>query len=109
MRHLNEREKRLITCLLNQVADTELKNRLRTNLENAVVEDMNDGGMGSIHFVCGRDRERKMGRCVVEKVFQDVDNVPIMVYLDLDEQDDLFELDIWKGDFSPVISYPECK
>lgn len=50
-----------------------------------------------------------MGRCVVEKVFQDVDNVPIMVYVDLDEQDNLFELDIWKGDSSPVIRYPECK
>ncbi|MBS1585324.1 MAG: hypothetical protein JSS82_07210 [Bacteroidetes bacterium] len=43
MRHLNEREKRLITCLLSQVADIALKNKLCTNLENPVVEDMNDG------------------------------------------------------------------
>jgi hypothetical protein len=50
-----------------------------------------------------------MGSYAAEKVFIDSDGIPIMVYLDLDQSGALYELDIWKVDFSPVIKYPVCK
>ncbi|MEG2802620.1 hypothetical protein [Stenotrophomonas sp.] len=67
------------------------------------VEDMDDGGMGSIRFVSDK-LDRHLGEELVRKVFLDEDGVEVIVTLSLDNDGDLFELDIWKVDFSPVVS-----
>lgn len=109
MRLLNPAEKNLILCLLNEIADNELKSKLTIGLDTVMVYDMNGGSMGSIHFISANDGKRRMKTCIAEKIFMDADEIPIMVYLDLDENNELFELDIWKGDFSATIDYPVCE
>jgi hypothetical protein len=73
-----------------------------------VVEEMENGGMGSIRFVRSNEpgRPRRMLQRIAEKQFSDVDGLPILVSLNVDEDRQLFELDIWKADFSAVRRFP---
>ena len=103
MRLLKEKEKKLLQCLLKEAG---LKN---IDLDGTRVIPLEDGGMGSLYFESVKAREtRKMGKCIAEKQFYDDDGIPILVSINVDEQGELFELDIWKTDFSPVIKYPSC-
>lgn len=77
---------------------------LRASLKHVTVAEMKDGGMGSLRF--GPHGDRKLGRTLVEASAVDADEVPILLSVNLDEQNDLLELDIWKVDFSPVQRLP---
>jgi hypothetical protein len=103
-RLLNDKEKLLLRCLLKEA------NVAHYDEDNIEVIEMKDEGMGSIYFVHKEKRkeERKMDKCIIEKQLFDIDGVPILVSLNVDVDGDLFELDIWKVDFNPVIKYPSC-
>jgi hypothetical protein len=47
--------------------------------------------------------KRKFGKQVSEFQFTDDDGVVVIVSLYLDGQSKLFEVDVWKTDYSPVI------
>jgi hypothetical protein len=105
MRLLREDEKRLMNCLLNNSV------LVNINLDLLNVEEMNDGGMGGLYFVSPQKAksERRFGKCISERQFSDSDNIPILISVNVDEAGDLFELDIWKVDYSPLIRIPECE
>ncbi|MGJ1323040.1 DUF6984 family protein [Sphingobacterium faecium] len=42
------------------------------------------------------------GNNLIQKQILDNDNVPILISLDLDTKGNLFELDVWKADFSEI-------
>jgi hypothetical protein len=69
---------------------------------------MPDGGMGSVRFVQEPPEQRIFGEQIAEGLFHDADGVPVSVALNIDQFDDLFELDLWKVDFSPLIRYPDA-
>jgi hypothetical protein len=91
------------------LAGTRCEIKARAQLDKARVQDMPDGGMGSIRFVQGLPEERIFGEEIAEGLFHDADGVPVSVALNIDQFDDLFELDLWKVDFSPLIRYPDLK
>ena len=64
-----------------------------------LVEEMIDGEMGSLRFVGPSDR--RFGKCIGSASFKDADGVPVSAVLNADQNGELFELDIWKADFSP--------
>lgn len=69
-------------------------------------KQMDDGGMGSFLILKenhSRNDSPKFGRQVSEYQFNDEDGVPVLVTLNVDEHNDLFEVDVWKVDYSPVI------
>lgn len=68
------------------------------------VQDMRDGGMGSLRF--SGSEQLRYGSTLAEAEFTDADGTQVSVSLMLDEAGDLFELDIWKVDFSPLIRIP---
>jgi hypothetical protein len=70
---------------------------------------MNDGGMGSLRLFPGGidDTSRSFGRELVLAEFPDTDGVPVSVALNLDAQGSLYELDVWKVDFSPLLQWPD--
>jgi hypothetical protein len=70
------------------------------------VQEMEDGGMGSLRFVHDGG-PAKLGRQVAEFSFDDSDDVPVSAALYVDTEGRLFELDVFKGDFSPVNEIPE--
>lgn len=77
--------------------------------ENLLVIPMNDGGMGSLYLLRnGVTKEnRSFGKCVSHYQYTDKDGIEVIVSLNLDDSGQLFELDIWKTDFSQLISFPE--
>ena len=78
------------------------------NIDEIKVKPLNDEGMGSLFIISDKKEEdRKFEGVLFQQQFVDVDEVPILVTLHADQYGDLFELDIWKADFSPVIKYPQ--
>jgi hypothetical protein len=73
--------------------------------EKLMVQPMSDGGMGSLTlFPNGTDeKDRKFGKSISEHEFYDSDSVMVSVALYVDTNDQLYELDMWKVDFSPLM------
>ena len=107
LRHLREEERALITKI---VRETPFENAVMQRIDDMLVQDMPDGGMGSIKFYSGIPRdESKYGKQIAEGAFQDTDGVPVSATLSLDKSGDLFELDMFKADGSPLIRYPKLE
>jgi len=60
--------------------------------------------MGSIRFV--RTDARRFGKEVARAEYRDSDQVLVSITLNADTSGELFELDFWKVDFSPLKRYP---
>jgi len=102
-RKLRKEEADLIAAMVRNSPNA---NELRCSLAERLVEDMKDGGMGSVRFQDADNRERHFGKKIAEAEFTDEDGVLASVVVNLDDSDELFELDIWKVDFSPLKRYP---
>lgn len=83
------------------------RDELLSALPESLVEEMQDGNMGSLRFVTPEDPDRRYGSKIVEAEFTDADGVLVSVALNLDDRGNLFELDLWKVDFSPLERYPK--
>jgi hypothetical protein len=68
------------------------------------VEDMHDGGMGSVRFLTG---DQAMGaKPLAEAEYVDDDGVLVSIVINADVNGRLREIDFWKVDFSPLKRYP---
>lgn len=68
---------------------------------------MNDGGMGSLYLFskgngCPPYLSRKMGDQIWQVEKRDADGTPVSISLNLDLDGELYELDVFKADFSPI-------
>jgi hypothetical protein len=101
-RPLKREETAVIARLLEMVPD-----EARPQFEQGMlVEEMLDGGMGSLLFIDESGRSRRMGRELVTAEYIDEDQIPVLISINLDEEGDLFELDFWKVNFMPLKRYP---
>ena len=73
-------------------------------VRHAQVREMDDGGMGSLRTI-GED-DRKMGGVIADAVARDLDDILVYFSLIVDKDNRLFELDVWKVDFSPLKAIP---
>src|SRR5438552_1286103 len=96
-RPLREQESALIKKLLS---GKPVEDKVLRELSRALVQDMPDGGMGSIQFCKTSSEKRIFGKEIGEGSFHDTDGVLVSVTLNLDQFGNLFELDMWKVDFS---------
>ena len=99
-------ERRLLECLV-QKATVKFPSNWSTNL---LVKPLNDEGMGSLLLLpegVTVDRYRLMGERVSEHQFADEDGTEVIASLNIDDEGRLYELDIWKTDFSSLISIPD--
>lgn len=103
-RVLKREERELIAAL---IAGAPNEARLLGALVDAQVKELNDGGMGSLRFIADGVMPRRFGARLVERQLIDSDGVPVSVAVYLDEYGDLYELDVWKVDFSPVRRFPD--
>jgi len=69
---------------------------------------MQDGNMGSLKFVTSESRHRRFGEKIAEAEFVDEDGVLVSATINVDDRGNLFELDLWKVDFSPLKRYPKA-
>lgn len=101
VRDIRKNEKELVNFLLDKVSIFELKIQ-----GTVLVENLNDGLMGSIQFVNKSSYDRKYAKRLIEVKYVDSDNIPVYISLTVDNKNELYELDIWKVDFNPLIEYP---
>lgn len=108
MRTILQREYDLLAGLLGQVGVPHHSVGLCQDLQ---VEELQDGGMGSLRFHHGEitERERRLGAPLIEGQFYDDDGTLVSLAVNLDDQGRLYELDLWKVDFSPTGKFPEPK
>ncbi|WP_456314782.1 DUF6984 family protein [Pseudomonas shirazensis] len=105
-RKLTSEEKKLIDLLIIK-SNYNLKEK--NWADNLLVKSMNDGQMGSL-YLCDESLisdKRFFGKMISEHLFLDVDGVTVIASLNIDKDGNLFELDIWKTDYSPLIKYPD--
>lgn len=76
--------------------------------ERLKVQSMEDGGMGSFRiFPDGTaSSQRIFGKEISSFSFLDDDGIEVVVSLNLDQKGDLFEVDVWKVDYSQVKRSP---
>jgi hypothetical protein len=103
-RRLHQTEVALIARVLAQADNDAKVKEFNEKLNSIDVQEMPDGGMGSLYFVReGRKPEdRCFGARIAEMQFKDDDDVEVLVSVNVDTDGNLHELDIWKSDFSPV-------
>ena len=87
----------VLNCFYNLV------HSFRGLVQNNVV-NLSDGGMGSIRF--GELDERRFGEQIAEMTLLDKDGIPVSFALYIDQEGNLFELDVFKSDFSPLKEIP---
>jgi hypothetical protein len=83
--------------------------RFIDSLDKLGVSEMSDGGMGSL-MLFPRDMEntsRSFGQQLVLGEFTDSDGVPVSIALNADSAGNLYELDLWKVDFSSLLKWPD--
>ena len=98
MRALLEREKPLIAHLV-------AKANLTVDMAQLRASPMDDGGMGSLLFATA-GMEQRQAKEVAVCYFEDEDGVSIRAALNVDQHGHLYELDVWKVDFSPLRRWP---
>ena len=99
-RSINNQELKLLEILITK-SGFDFGNQWKKNI---VVKPLNDGGMGSLElFPDGNvNLKRVFGKQISEYFFQDVDGVKVIASLNIDSSGNLYELDLWKTDFSPL-------
>ncbi len=105
IRRPTEAERCLLAILINKAYNLSLPIDWLETLE---VQQMDDGGMGSLRLLttAAPGTKRAFGRQASELVFEDVDGVKVIASLYLDSSEIPIELDLWKTDFSPLIRIP---
>ncbi|HUQ66122.1 MAG TPA: hypothetical protein VM101_08205 [Flavitalea sp.] len=105
LRDLTNDEQRLIRHLISLANNKNLEHQL----EKLKVKEMNDSGMGSLLlFPAGKVvPNRDYGQTVSEVEFHDADKAVVLASLNVDENGDLFELDIWKTNFDRLHKIPD--
>lgn len=104
-RLLTEGEVLILTVLLGRAKDWVHD---PVDLKSLRVSDMDDGGMGSLRFTSAKEHPR-YGRTIAEGWFKDADGMPVALALYVDRDNDLFEVDSWKVDFSPRLRLPQSE
>lgn len=82
---------------------------LLSQKENLMVRPLNDGGMGSLILLPQNvdDNKRFFGKQISDYLYKDVDDIDVLISLNIDDKGYLFELDIWKINFDPLIEFPK--
>lgn len=104
-RQATKRELALLDRLI-EISEIEIPNDWKDRL---LVRQMDDDGMGSLLLYPNGENEitREMGEKVSELIFKDEDGVDVIASLNIDIKGNLYELDIWKIDFTPLKKWPD--
>jgi len=104
MRALKKEEQELISFMLKD--NKEFEYFITHQLTHSKVEEMNDGNMGSLKFLSVKNIKSKMKEEIARIDLHDIDGIPLSITLNINTDNELYELDIFKGDFSPLKKFP---
>ena len=77
-------------------------------LASALVVDMEDDGMGSIRFLSPSYSDRHFGKAIAQAEYVDDDGVLVSIVINVDQGNEIYEVNFWRADFSPLKRYPNC-
>jgi len=77
---------------------------LLNDVRSLRVIELADGNMGSTRFISLLNE--RQASCLETAEFRDVEGSNINVAINADQTGALYEIDIWKYDFTPVIEFP---
>jgi hypothetical protein len=102
-RKITEKERVLLSYLINKASLS-----LPCDWDKTLrVLPLDDGGMRSLYLIPNfhtkNKEERLFGQQISECHFKDIDGIDVIASLNLDDIGELFELDIWKVNFQPLI------
>jgi len=80
--------------------------KLDVDISSLQIEAMDDGGMGSQKFSSASADSLYAGHAA-EVTFLDTDGIEVSATLDVDQFGNLFELDLFKGNFSKLEKWPD--
>jgi hypothetical protein len=69
-----------------------------------LVDEYEGGVMGSIGM---GDETAQYAGDLIQVNYTDADNIPVVITLTYDTNNQLLDLDFWKSDFSKLIEYPK--
>ncbi|MDL2306277.1 hypothetical protein LJC72_13255 [Bacteroides sp. OttesenSCG-928-D19] len=103
-RKLTEKEENILAYLVEN-ATIEISPNWKNNL---VAHPLQDGGMGSLQLIYldRPNEERTFSKRISEALIKDIDGVDVLISLNIDNNNQLFELDIWKTDYEQIIELP---
>jgi hypothetical protein len=106
MRLLTNGERGLLSALLQRAGILEV---YKDQLDDWLVEDMDDSGMGSIrlHRKGVLIENTEMDRKASELQFRDVDGTLVIASLNLNSEGFPFEIDLWKVNSEPLQVIPD--
>jgi hypothetical protein len=98
-------EERLLELLV-QKSSREIPKDWKNGL---IVRSMDEGAMGSLYLFpqCKIAENRILGEQVSDFQFTDTDGIEVIASLNVDNDGNLFELDIWKTNFGKLIRLPD--
>lgn len=99
-RALSANEIELLEFILSDKKHEHLLNGVRS----LWVTELTDGNMGSIRFVSPLNE--RQATCLEKAEFRDAEGSNINVAINADQAGELYEIDIWEYDFTPVIEFP---
>jgi hypothetical protein len=103
-RPLNQKEQKLVAAM---VTGTPYADAIIEKLLLYRVNEMKDGEMGSLRFIRESGEDYPLGFSIAEAEFLDVDDIPVSIVINLDTKGEMYELDMWKIDFTPLKKFPE--
>lgn len=105
-RNPTQHEMKLLELLISKATGLNLPSTWK---ESLLVRSMDDGRMGSFRLLPHgvADENRLYGKMIAEHEFVDADGVTVIASLNTDTSGKLFEVDVWKTDFSPLIEMPD--
>jgi hypothetical protein len=103
MRRLTEQEKAVVVAM---VRGSSAEREILSMVDETIVQEMEDGGMGSLRFVRLTQSQPRFGRQLREASYRDDDGVSVSITVNLDQDGFLFELDVFKADSSPLRRFP---
>jgi hypothetical protein len=95
-RPITSLEKDLIQHLIELIPDNPKQYQIPS-----FVQPLDDGSMGSLQL-----NDDSYGRDLIQVQYQDSDGQKVFITLVEGQTGVLFELDMWKVDFSPLLVYP---
>jgi hypothetical protein len=105
LRKLSPQEEALLQLLLKRASIV-----LSEGWNNQIRVEMQDDGLNRLlrlYPMGVKEAGRSFGRSASEYEFLDQDGVAVSASLYLDQNGDLFELDLWKTDDTPLIRIPD--
>jgi hypothetical protein len=90
--------------LLKFMLSDKKHNHLLNGIGSLRVNELVDGNMGSIRFVSLLNESQAF--CLEKAEFRDAEGSNINVAINADQTGALYEIDIWKYDFTPVVEFP---